>query len=138
MAFTPGKGTTISVTTSGSTTFVAISQVVSITPPPMEMGEVEVTHLGDTWRQFIPTILEGGIVTFGIEWDPAAATHVELLNGFTTGSTRSFRIGFTDTGTALCEFSAFVKSFPSEEITVDNVVVRNLTLRTTSAVTITT
>jgi hypothetical protein len=138
MAFTPGKGTTISVTTSGSTTFVAISQCVAITPPAMEMGEVEVTHLGDTWRQFLPTILDGGEVTVGIEWDPAAASHVELLNNFTTGATRLWRIGFTDTGSALCEFSGFVKAFPAEEITVDNVGVRNIVIRTTSAVSVTT
>ena len=138
MAFTPGKGTTISITTSGSTTFVAISQVVTITPPEMAMGEVEVTHLGDTWRQFLPTILDGGEVTFGIEWDPAAVSHVELLNCFTTGGTRSFRIGHTDTGTALCEFSGFIKAFPAEEITIESVVVRNLVIRTTSAVSITT
>lgn len=138
MAFTPGKGTTISVTTAGSTTFVAVAQVTAITPPPMEMGEVEVTSLGDTWRQFIPTILNGGEPTFTVEWDPAAASHVELLGTFTTGGTRTFRIGFKDTGTAQCDFAAFIKAFQIQEVTVDNVAVANLTLRSTSAITITT
>lgn len=140
MAFTPGKGSLLQTTqlTSNTSTFVSIAQVTAITPPPMEMGEVEVTHLGDTWRQFLPTVLNGGEPTFSLEWDPAHITHSEALTHFTTGSTRLWRTVFADTGTAIAEFSAFIKGFQIQEVTVDNVALVNLTLRTTSAITITT
>lgn len=140
MAFTPGKGTTISVTTANSTAggYTAIAQVTSITPPAMAQGEVEVTHLGNTWRQFIPTVLDGGEVTFTIEWDPAAASHVELLNSFTTQISPYWKVAFPDTGTADAQFVGFLKGFEFGEATVDSVMTANLTIRTTSAITVST
>lgn len=138
MAYIPGKGTTIGITTASSTTFVTVAQVVSVVPSQTEWRETEVTHLGSAFVEKISTIPEVGPTSFIIERDPANATHASLLTALSTGNDVSVRITYTDTGTAVDEFAGFVKTWAPEEITVGDVARVGITVQPSSGITRTT
>lgn len=138
MAFTPGKGTTIAITTASSTTFVTVAQVVSIQPPQTEWRQTEVTHLGSGFVETLATIPEVGPCSLIVERDPANATHASLLTALSTGNDVSVRITYTDTGTAIDEFAGFVKTWAPEEVTVGDVVRVGVTIQPSSGITRTT
>lgn len=142
MVYVPGKGSLLQTTqlTSSTTTFVSIAQVTSITPPQLAMGSVETTHLTSTWREHQSTIKDGGEVAFALEWDPAHITHSEALTHWSTGTARTWRVVYSTTANTTTvyyhEFAGFPTAFQFQELTVDNVALVNMTIRTTSAVTL--
>jgi hypothetical protein len=131
MAFTPGKGTTISL--GGS----AIAQVTAITPPGLTMGTSETTHLTSTWRTCIANIRDGGECGFTIEWDSADVSHAAVLTDFGAGTSGTWLITFTDSGATTIGFSGIVTGFAPDEVVVDNIVTAQLTIKINGAVTIT-
>lgn len=135
MAFACGKGTVIQIE---DTTFKTIPQTVSITPPTVEMGSVETTHMASTARNHKSTIVDSGEVSFQLEYDPADVLHVLLWTKFQAGTVENWKIILTDTGATEVDFSAFVMNFGIEELTVDNLAVVPVTLKIDGAVTITT
>lgn len=84
----PGKGHVLMVGpyTTATTTYVAVSPVVSIDGPSEEMGTREVTHLQSFAREFEPTILDGGTITIKV-WDDPTNTGQQLISNaiHTTG-----------------------------------------------------
>lgn len=131
MAYTPGKGTTI--TLAGT----ARAQVLNITPPSMEMGVTETTHLTSTWKTFIANIPDGGEVSLTIEYDASETTHAALWTDFQAGTAGTYTIVFTDTGAAVVGFAAIITKFAWDQIAVDGVVTASLTLKITGTVSIT-
>jgi len=135
MAYTPGKGTRLKL--SISSVFTDIANVVSLTPPSMEMGSTETTHLLSAWREFIANIPDGGEVQFTIEYDPTGSTHQQLFTSFSAGTTESWKVVFNDAGNAEVAFEGFVTGFSWDEVAVDGVVTASITIKLTGAVLIT-
>lgn len=135
MAYAPGKGTTLKLTISATPTTVA--QVVSISGPTVEMGVSETTHLGSTWRTFIPNILDAGELTFTIEYDSADSTHAAIWSQMTAGTEAVWLITLADTGTTTIGFNGPITGFSIDEIAVDGVVTASISAKITGAVTIT-
>jgi len=135
MAYTPGKGTELRLTISSTPT--ALAQVVNITPPAMEMGTTETTHLLSTWREYIANIPDGGTVQFTVEYDSASATHVQLWTSYQAGTLETWAVALNDTGDTTINFSGILTNFGFDQITVDNVVTAPLTIKISGAVTIT-
>ncbi len=135
MAYTPGKGTELKL--SIASVFTALAAVVNVTPPSMEMGTVETTHLASTWREFLSTIPDGGEVAFTIEYDPGATTHASLWTAFQGGALEGWQVVFNDAGDAVVAFSGILTKFNFDEVAVDNVVTASLTVKISGAVTIT-
>ncbi|WP_254509888.1 phage tail tube protein [Anatilimnocola floriformis] len=135
MAYTAGKGTKLQL--SISSTLTDIAQVVSMTPPSMEMGTVETTHLLSTWREYISTIPDGGSIDFTLEWDASHATHAALWTAFQGGAVETWKVLFTDTGAATVGFSGIVTGYAFDEIAVDGVVTASLSVKLTGPVVIT-
>jgi hypothetical protein len=135
MAYAPGKGTTLSLTIAATPT--VLTQVVSITPPSMEMGMSETTHLGSTWRAFLANIPDGGEFTFELEYDSAAATHAAVWSQFVLGTEAVWLITLADTGTTTIGFSAPISGFAISDIVVDDIVKLTVSAKVTGAVTIT-
>lgn len=62
--------------------FTTIAEVLDISGPSIEVAEIDTTsHDNVGFRTYIPTLADGGEVTFEIEYDLAAATHVETTTG---------------------------------------------------------
>jgi predicted secreted protein len=135
MSYVPGKGTELKLDI--SSVFTAIAQVVNLTPPSMEMGTSETTHLASTWREYISSIPDGGEIELTIEYDSASSTHASLWSKFTGGAVESWQVVFNDVGDTLVAFSGIITGFEFDEVAVDNVVTATVKVKITGAVTIT-
>lgn len=135
MAYTPGKGTDLQL--SIASVYTSIAQVVSVTPPQMEVGASETTHLLSEWREYIATIPDGGELTFNIEWDAAASTHGTLFSKFKDGESGEWKVILNDAGDTVVAFAGCITNFSPSELTVDNVSMAALTVKVSGEVTIT-
>lgn len=137
MANFPGKGTVLQVAI--NTTYVDVSQIVSLEGPGGVMGTREITHLLSSAREFAPTIHDGGEVTATILYDPNSPGQayvqgqVYTATPGTTGS--AFRLAFATT-TKNIAFGAVPTAFPFTGFTVDDTVTVNLGLKVTGLLTV--
>lgn len=137
MAYVIGKGTTLSYL-SGS--YVPVASVTSITPPQVEMGFVETTHLLSAMREHMATINEPGEASFTIEYDPANTTHQFLWDyagGTHAGQSISWKITMSDSGACDITFSGSIKKFGVSDLGVDKVAMVPCTIQVSGAVVIT-
>lgn len=74
------------------TTYVAVAELLKVTPPQYSRDAVETTHMQSTgrYREFIPGMLNGGEVTLEISFTPSAAD--VILAALENNSLGSFRI----------------------------------------------
>lgn len=132
MSYWAGMGTIIKM---GATT---ITQATSITPPALEMGNVETTHLTSSARENLATIIDPGTASFNIEYDPAVASHAALYAAFLAKTVAAWDVVIADgDATVTIEFNAHIETFGIEELTVDSVTVIPVTLRISGLPTIT-
>lgn len=131
MAYQVGAGTVLKRRTVASpATFTAITQVKDITPPSLELGTVETTHLTSDAREFMPTIHDGGEVSFNLEYDPADAQHIALYDSWAAKTVEVWKIELGD-GDTVIDFSGFITKFGIDQMTVDSVNTIPVTIRTT-------
>jgi hypothetical protein len=135
MAYVIGKGTLLKVDI--SSTLTTIPQVVSVTPPSLEMGNVETTHLTSTARENKATIPDPGEVSFSLEWDPANTVHQQLWTYFQAGTTVNWTITMSDAGNCVIDFDGHIQNFGVDELSVDSVAVIPVTIKLSGMPTIT-
>ena len=135
MANTPGKGTIVKISIAETPT--AIAQLVGVTPPQMEMGTTETTHLTSSAREFIANILDGGTVDLTINYDSADASHAAILSQFKAGTLAVFSIEFNDAGDTTVGFSGVMTNHNWGEATVESLVTLTVTIKVSGDVTVT-
>lgn len=117
-----------------SEAFTTIAEVRDISGPGFELGTTEVTaHDGDGWREFVATLLDGGEISFDINFGPAEATHDYdggLLQDMVNKTRRNFQLVFPDTATTTWTLPAFVTNFAPNE-PVDGELSASVTLKVT-------
>lgn len=96
--------------------FTAIAEVKDIDGPELEAEMKEVTSHDspEGWREYIPTLLSGGEVSFDLNFIPTHATH-----GYSTGMVsdlvnrrkRNYQLVFPDSGSTTWAFEALVANF---------------------------
>lgn len=118
MAKDVGKGTTIGIDLAGGSSFTTVAQILSATPPSMEVGDVDVTTLDSTITEKIPDELpEIGDLQLEISWDPDLTSHQQFkaniaLRGVT------FQVTFPgNTGTNKETVTGYFKAFRPGPIT---------------------
>jgi hypothetical protein len=138
MAYYPGKGTVLMISTANSSTALgACTQVVSISPPQISHPSVDVTHLGSSEREFVGSIADYGTFGASIEYDPNDATHARLL-ALARGTTgEEYRIVFPTTINAI-KFKALLNNLNLQDAVVDDVWRASLDWKITGPVTVTT
>jgi len=121
---------------SPANTYAQIGQVISIDGPTASQGEIDVTHLSSTGREFIASLPDWGNVSLGIIWSPGdvSTQHDELWDDFVAGNTVTYQIRLSDSPATTLTFSAFINEHPIS-IAVDDKVGATITFRTTGAVT---
>lgn len=111
------KGTLLKIGDGGGTeSFTTIAEVTKIGGPKLGAEVLDVTSHSSTsgWREFIAGLLDGGEVTFTINYVPTNATHnyaAGLLKDFTNRTLRNFKVVWPDSGSTTWAFAAIVKSF---------------------------
>ena len=98
----------------GTEVFATIFEVKDINGPTKTMGVADVTNQSspNAYKEKIGTILDGGSVTFDVNWAPANATHAGsgLNNDMDNRTLRNFQLVHTDSGTTTWSFAALVTS----------------------------
>ena len=138
MAYIIGAGTTLSrLTTPSPAAYTAIPQVREITPPALEMGTAETTHLTSSAREHVATIPDPGEVSFTLEWDPDNAQHAALWTSFGAKTMETWRITMTDTTPTKIDFQGIIKNFGVDNLDVDAVATIPVTIQVSGMPTIT-
>jgi hypothetical protein len=94
-------------------TYTTIAEVTNITGPSLSRSVVESTHMASTsgFREFIATIVDGGDVTFDLNFLPADDTQdwiYGLIHDINTGTIAALRIIWTDGATTTWNFNAWI------------------------------
>ena len=116
----------------GPEAFTTIAEVRDIGGPRLSMATADVTHQSSPggFREKVGTLLDGGQVTFDINYLPGNATHdasTGLVKDMTDKTKRNFELIFPDAASTKWSFTALVVGFePSEP--VDGALTASLTL----------
>lgn len=122
-------------TAPGSDTFTTIGAVRSISGPSGDKGEVDVTDLASTGREFLASIPDYGEVQFTGWHDETEATQTTLWADFVDQSDshiRNYRITLND-GTSY-DFNAYIKSL-AHNVEFENGIELNGSVRITGGIT---
>lgn len=100
----------------GTEVFTTIAEVRDISGPGLKLNLEESTSHSSAggWKESIGTILEGGEVSFEINYDPAGATHnatTGLIRDMVNRTKRNFKVVFPNGGSTTWTFGAFVTGF---------------------------
>lgn len=121
--------------------FNDIGQIKDISGPSFELGTEDASHHGSTWREYVPTLLDAGEISFEIAFDPDDATHYSetagsLWHTMSNRIKRNFKLVLPDPNAFEIAFAAYVTSFELNE-PVEGLLTANITLRLTGSVIIT-
>ena len=122
--------------TASPNAYQEIGQVISIGGPSGTTGEIDVTNLSSSAKEFIPSLPDWGSVDSEIVFDQAttANRHQELWDDFSAQTVGTYKITLTDSPQTTFTFTAYPSQF-ALNIAVDDKVGASISLRITSAVT---
>lgn len=119
--------------------FTTIANVKDIDGPGMKVDFEDVTTHSSAaaglFKEWLPTLMDGGNVKFDVLWDPNDVTHTGLQADQSSQVKRNFQIVFPTTPTKTASFAAYVDDF-SFKAAVKNVLMRQLSLKVSGPVTI--
>ena len=100
----------------GTEVFTTIAEVMDISGPSSTMNTAEVTSQtsANGYSEHIGTILNGGEVSFDINYGPTDGTHDEstgLISVMNARTLNNFQLIFPDSGTTTWSFAALVTGF---------------------------
>lgn len=103
----------------GGEVFTTIAEVQNISGPSLSLEMIDVTNHSSTagWKERIGGLLDGGEVTFDINFQPTASTHnysAGLVKDMVNRTRRNFKIVFPDGSSTTWTFSALVSKFQSK------------------------
>lgn len=119
----------------GTSTYTTIAEVLDISGPGYELATEESTnHDSAGWREFTPTLLTGGEITFDINYY-SAVTQDQVETDMLAKTKRLFQIVFPlpASGTDTRAFSAYITGCELAA-PVEGILKGSITLRTTGAV----
>jgi len=116
--------------------FTEIAQVSNITGPDGSTGEIDVTNLASTIKEFVPSLPDMGTVSCETSWDPALASHVSISTAFLAQTTGNWEVRLSNSPMTVIAFTGFPNSF-STTIGVDDKVGLSFGVRISAQYTIT-
>lgn len=125
-AATSGFGAVVEYDSGGSPAYVAIGELVAVTPPNQSRETIDVTHHAspDGYREFIGSLRDGGESTLTFNYTEAGAT---LLQTLFAADVETFRI--TLAGGSTWVFDAVVTAVETDEVVVDDKMGMSATLK---------
>lgn len=123
-----GFGTTFSYLSTDPSTYTALAEVLSVTPPSISVETIDATHMGsdDGFREFIASLKDGGEVTVNLNYVEASAT---LLQTLVLAGVEGFKITFP--GSSTYTFSGIPTAFTFDDVVIDDKVAMSLTIKVT-------
>jgi len=132
-----GYGTTVDVGDGSSPgVWTRLQEVTEVTPPNMEVDDVEATHFtsDNRTREYISGLIEGGEAAVGMNRIPGSATEI-LLMGLQTSGTKVAVLITWPNGTTW-QFLGLVKGYETES-PIDDRMTATCTFKVGGAQTIT-
>jgi len=120
-----------------SSVYTTVPQVMNVTPPSIEMQDIETTHLTSTVVERCPTIIDPGTAKFDLEFDPSNAVHMQLWTWAQAGTVAEWKVILSDSGACEIYFKGFIKSFGIDQIDVKSIVKIPVTIQVTETLSIT-
>ncbi|WP_426041504.1 phage tail tube protein [Brevundimonas sp. TWP2-3-4b1] len=113
---------------SATSVFTALAEVLSVTPPSLNVETAETTHMGsdDGYREYIATLKDGGEVTVNLNYVEASAT---LLQTLINAGIETFKITFP--GSSTFTFTGIPTAFAFDDVVIDDKIVMSLTIKVT-------
>ena len=101
--------------------YTEVGQVSSISGPDGSTGEIDVTNLASTIKDFVPSLPDMGTVSCEASWDHAttANQHAAISTDFLAQTTGFWQIRLSDSPQTVITFQGFPNSF-STSIGVDD------------------
>jgi hypothetical protein len=111
----------------------AIAEVVSISGPGLSRDTTEVTHLtsDDNAKEFIGGMVDGGEVSFEINYLPGNTTHQTLITDLYTTGAATYTIVLTDGSSSEWTFSAIVTGFELNGLETSGKISANVSMKVT-------
>jgi hypothetical protein len=127
-AASSGFGATFSYLSTEPSTYTALAEVLSVTPPSINVETIETTHMGsdDGFREYIAGLKDGGEVTVNMNYVEASAT---LLQTLVLAGVETFRVTFP--GSSTYTFSGIPTAFAFDEVVIDDKIAMSLTIKVT-------
>lgn len=117
-------------------TFTTVAEVVNISGPGESLELIDATHMESpsSYREYIPSLLDSGEVTFDMNFLPNDANQSGLRTDLTGRTKRNWQLVFTDSNTTTYSFAGYVTSIePSAQI--DDKLSASATIKVTGPVT---
>lgn len=97
----------------GTEVFTTIAEVKSISGPNTSSQVIDVTHMlsDDNTREFLPTLIDPGEMSFGLNFLPASTTHTNLREDQKNRTRRNWKLVFTDSAATTYSFAGYVVGF---------------------------
>ena len=113
---------------SAASVFTPLAEVLSVTPPSLNVETAETTHMGsdDGYREYIATLKDGGEVTVNLNYVEASAT---LLQTLINAGVETFRITFP--GSSTFTFVGIPTAFAFDDVVIDDKIAMSLTIKVT-------
>jgi len=125
-AATSGFGATFSYLSTDPSTYTALAEVLSITPPSISVETIESTHMGsdDGFREFIAALKDGGEATVQLNYVESSAT---LLQTLVLAGMETFKITLAGASTLI--FSGIPTAFAIDDVVIDDKMTMSLTIK---------
>lgn len=125
-AATSGFGATFSYLSTDPSTYTALAEVLSITPPSISVETIESTHMAsdDTFREYIAGLRDGGEVTVNMNYVESSAT---LLQTLVLAGLETFKVTLAGSSTII--FSGIPTGFAIDDIVIDDKMTMSLTIK---------
>lgn len=129
---TTGYGTTCQIDNAAGA-LTSIGEVKRVKPFGISLDTVEASHLTspNAFKEFVAALKDVGQATFTVNHDQKSATDVLLRTAIDDRGVRTFKVTFPDTETFQCE--CFVVNYEVGDISPDDVVTADVTLKFTGA-----
>jgi hypothetical protein len=116
--------------------FTEVAQVMNISGPDGSTGEIDVTNLASTIKEFVPSLPDMGTVACEASWDPKLTSHIAISTDFLAQTTGNWEIRLSNSPRTIIAFTGFPNSF-STSIGVDDKVGLSFGVRISAQYTIT-
>lgn len=125
-AATSGFGATFSYLSTDPSTYTALAEVLSITPPSINVETIETTHMAsdDGFREYIAGLKDGGECTVNMNYVEASAT---LLQTLVLAGIETFKITLAGGSTMI--FSGVPTAFALDDVVIDDKMAMSLTIK---------
>jgi hypothetical protein len=123
-----GFGAVFAYLSTNPSTYTDLAEVLSVTPPSINVETVDVTHMGsdDGFREYIASLKDGGEVTVNLNYVEASAT---LLQTLVLAGVETWKITLPGSSTLI--FSGIPTAFAFDEVVIDDKITMSLTIKVT-------